>query len=182
MRRMLRVTGEAGFSLLELVIVISITAAVLLLFVQGIRQAREGFNLRRAASTTMAELRRAQALSMAQNVNYIAEFVVASPGSLNIYRTKLATETCPEGMTQVSSTLCRRTITGEQWPATVAIDGPGTTFAACSAPASVANKCVTFQLLGAPNAGGTALLRAGNGTIVQVVVAAATGRVSVQRP
>lgn len=171
---------QAGFTLLELVVVIGAIAVVMAVLSVGIRRASDAFSLRRGASVATSELRRAHATAVSEGVDYTVEFVLANPGSLNTYRTKLVTETCPTGMTQVSSTLCRRTVAGQQWPASVAINGPATTLAVCTAPANPANKCVTFRPLGYANAGGVVQLLSRSGVTVNVQVTAATGRVSIQ--
>ncbi len=180
--------GQAGFTLLELVVVVGVISIVLAVLTLGIRRASDAYQLRRATTTAITEMRRAQSSAVAEGSEYVVEFVIANPGSLNIYRPRLATETsCPTAIfsTEVlvgSTWWCQRTITSQrqQWPSSVAINGGGTTFGPCAAPANTANKCVTFRPLGYADAGGVAQLVGGSGVTVKVAVTAATGRVSVQ--
>lgn len=174
---------EAGFTLVEMIIVVAIIAVLSAILSVGIRQIRASYALRRAATIATAEVRRAHASTVAEGVNYTVEFVLANPGSINVYRAKLDTEQCPPGMVTSSATLCTRSVGGDNWPPKVQLQADSDTsksLPACSAPASPANKCVTFGLFGAPVAAGDVLLVGETGQTVRIVVEPATGRVSAQ--
>ncbi len=166
MRRVMARLQEdyAGFSLVELVVVVGVVALLMLLLVPSIRQMSASYDLRRAASITMSELRKAQAGATAADVDYTVEFVLGSSGGLKIYQQAALV----------------RTIALPDWPAAVQIDTPGTTFPSCTSVGNPADKCVTFRSLGYPVNSGTALLRSTVGVTVQVIVAPGTGRVTVQ--
>lgn len=160
---------QAGFSLVELMVVIGVAAILMAILVLGIRQATASFALRKAAGVAMSEVRRAQAGAIAEGVDYAVEFVTGTPGSLIISK-EAGSEPCPAGMVD-EGTSCTRRITGsDNWPRAVAI--LSTTFA---------GDRVTFGRLGAPSDGGQVVLRSGTGTQWQLVIEAATGKVSVQR-
>jgi hypothetical protein len=164
-------------------IVIGIAAILMAITTLGIRQASEAFALRRAGTVAVSELRKAQSEAVAEGTGFTVEFVVSDPGSIRVYR---------------ENTLVR-TIAGEEWPAQVAIvdDGGGSLPALpastgwlpdCSGPGNVANKCVTFRVLGAPvsvaattDPIGAVLLRGTGNRWVWVTVAVGTGKASVQR-
>jgi type II secretory pathway pseudopilin PulG len=174
--------GHAGFTVLELVVVVGLIAVVLAILTLGVRQASDSFSLRRAAAVATSELRRAQANAVAEGATYIVEMVLTSPSGLNVYRTTASAQTCPPGMAPApptTTTQCTRTISGEQWPSTVAINAAGTTLPLCASPANPANKCATFRSLGYADAGGAVQLQNLSGTIATVQVTAATGRVSI---
>lgn len=86
--------GEAGFTLVELLIVIGMVAVLASILSLGVRRSVEGFELRRAASSTVAEIRNAQAAALANHVDYVVEFGTAAaggpPGSITVYRRGLA--------------------------------------------------------------------------------------------
>ncbi len=182
--------GQAGFTLIELVVVVGLISIVLAILTLGVSRASDAFSLRRGASVATSELRRAHAGAVSDGVDYVVEFVLANPGSLKIYRSTATSQTCPTGMMPpppATSTLCTRTIADQQWPSSVAINNPGTTFAACSAPADTANKCVTFKPLGYAETSSTCSstpckvqLTSRSGTTLNVEIALSTGRVSVQ--
>ncbi len=158
---------EAGFTLVEIMVVAGVLTFILAIFVLGIRQTSGSFALRQAGSITMSELRKAQASAVAAGtgVSYTVEFVYGTSGGLNIYR----------------QTTLVKSITPPDWPASVTIDNTQTTFPACAGVGNPSNGCVTFQPLGYATAGGDAALKGGIGTQVTLLVrvAAATGRVSV---
>jgi prepilin-type N-terminal cleavage/methylation domain-containing protein len=85
---------DAGFTLVELLIVVGMVAVLLSILSLGVRRAMESFELRRAASTTVAEIRNAQAAALANHVDYVVEFGTAAtggpPGSITVYRRGLA--------------------------------------------------------------------------------------------
>ncbi len=166
MRRvMVRLREEnAGFSVLELVVVVGVVAVVMALLMLSIRQISASYNLTQAASTTLSELRKAQARATAADADYTVELVLGSSGGLNVYQQGQPTPV--------------RTIAPPDWPASVQITTTG--FLNCSSVGNPANKCVTFRALGYPAQAGTVLLTAGAGVTRQVVVAPATGRVTVQ--
>ncbi len=158
---------QAGFTLVELLVVVSVLAVVFAILVLGIRQASGSFALRQAATITMSELRKAQASSVAggSGVSYTVEFVYGTPGGLNIYR---------------QGTLVK-VVAPPNWPSSVVFDNTQTTFPSCAGVGNPANTCVTFQPLGYASAGGAAALKGGVGTQVTLLVqvAAATGKVSI---
>lgn len=162
--------GEAGFSLLELVVVVGTVAVIMAVLVLGIRQASGSVELRRAASTATSELRKAQAAAMAEGVDYTVEFYVttgSAPGGLKVWR---------QGSTSPS-----RTVLPPEWPGSVQMQAAATNFPACNAPADPAHLCAVYKPLGYPVQGGTVRLGTSAGVTVDVVVEPATGRVSVQR-
>jgi len=79
-------TAEGGFTLVELMVVISLAAVLLSILTLGIRQATESFALRRAGTVTASEIRRAQTGATSDGVNYVVEFDVGAPGAVNVYR------------------------------------------------------------------------------------------------
>lgn len=174
--------GQAGFTVLELVVVVGLIAVILAILTLGIRQASDSFSLRHAATVVTSELRRAQSNAVSDGATYIVEMGLTNPGSVNVYRTTASAQTCPPGMVPTpptTTTQCTRTISGQQWPSSVAINGVGTTLPACAAPANPANKCATFRSLGYADAGGAVQLQNQSGTIATVQLIAATGRVSI---
>lgn len=186
---------QSGVTLVELMIVVGLAAILMSILVLGVRKISDSFALRRAATTLISEVRRAQAAALAERADYMVEFALGAPGQLLVSRTKLAVERCPQGMIEVSATLCRRiAATPEQWPSSVALvedDTPPPGMASlnaapsCTAP-GVGDKCVVFRFLGAPvsvgtEAIGTVLLQSRSGVIRRVGIAAGTGNVSVVR-
>ncbi len=161
--------GQAGFSLIELVVVVGLASLVLGMLVLGIRRASDAFQLRRAASLVTAELRRAHAAAVSAGVAYTVELVVGSPGGLRVYRHQPSPD----------PPLLERTVGSGEWPSSVTVDGSASTVAACTTPGDPSNKCVTFQPLGFAVSGGDVRLVSRSGVGVSVQVTAATGRVSV---
>src|SRR5947199_9075171 len=96
--------GQAGFTLIELVVVVGLIGVVLAILVMGVRRASDAFSLRKAATTVISEVRRAPSSAVADGGDYTVEFALANPGRINTYRTKIPTETCPTGMLPVAST------------------------------------------------------------------------------
>src|SRR5207302_10347534 len=96
--------GQAGFTLIELVVVVGLIGVVLAILVMGVRRASDAFSLRKAATTVISEVRRAQASAVAGGVGYMVEFALANPGRINTSRTKHLTETCPAGTVPADST------------------------------------------------------------------------------
>lgn len=162
---------QAGFSLIELIVVVAVSGIVMAMLTVGIRTASEGFAIRRATSITVAELRRAQAAAMATGADVTLE-LYSSSGSGTAGGVKM----------WAGGSEARRVLTPE-WPEQVQIqDGPSN-FPACTAPADTAHQCAVFRPLGDPVASGRVRLRyiGGTGVSLEVAVDPATGRVSVQR-
>jgi prepilin-type N-terminal cleavage/methylation domain-containing protein len=175
--------SDAGFTLVELLIVIGMIAILMSILVLGIRQVTASFALRRAGTVALSEVRRAQARALAERVDYTVEFVIGNPGTVRVYR---------------EATLDRTAQAPEGWPASTALvneggsppgfpDGTTGWLPNCDAggPGSPANKCVTFQFMGAPQGVGTepkgAVLVRGSSGHLWVTIAAGTGKVSVER-
>jgi len=164
--------GHAGFTLIELVVVIGAVALVMAILTLGIRRASDAFSLQRAATLVMSELRRAQARAVAEGVDYTVEFdVVTGSGTstgLKIWKAGTATPV--------------RTVQSE-WPSNVQIlDGP-TNFPACTAPADPADDCATFKPMGYAAESGRMRLKVKSAAAeqIEIKVESATGRVSVTR-
>ena len=163
--------SDAGFSLLELMIVVGTVAAIMAMLALGIRMTSESYALRRAAGITMSELRKAQATAMAEGVDYTVEFYVSSasgtPGGIRVWRAGIGTPV--------------RTVLTPDWPASVQMQQNTTTFPACTAPVDTMHKCAVYKPLGYPVQNGLVKMSLGTGITLDVVVEPATGRVSVQR-
>lgn len=159
---------ESGFTVIEIVIVFGVISIVLAIVTLGIRRIVGSFALRRAATITSVELRRAQAAAIAGGSGsaYTVEFL--GTGGLRVY-------------VQSSSTPVKTVAPPDEWPPTVTINLAATTFQWCVSPASTSNKCVTFQPLGYASQAGAVAMTGGVGSSVTyyVNVAGATGRVSV---
>jgi prepilin-type N-terminal cleavage/methylation domain-containing protein len=173
--------GDAGFTLVELLIVIGMIAILMSILALAIRQVTASFALRRAGTVALSEVRRAQARALAERVDYTVEFVIASPGALRVYQ---------------GTTLVRTVQAPEGWSASVALVDEGGSPPAlpdsetgwlpdCTSPGNPADKCVTFQFVGAPGNVGTksqgAVLLRGLSGHLWLTVAAGTGKASVQR-
>lgn len=177
--RRIPLRGEAGFTLLELVIVVSVAAAVLLIFVQGVRQASAAFQVRRAANIAIAELRTAQAAATAAGADMAVEFYTSTgsstPGGLVVW----ARNPLTLAWSRIRSVLPPEFPNSVQMP-----DGP-TNFPDCPAAINTSHDCAIFKPLGYAEDGGRIRLRAigSSGTQLDVVMdSPATGRVSVVRP
>jgi len=155
--------GQAGFTLIELVVVVGLISIIMAILVLGVRRASDAFSLRRAATIVMSEVRRAQSSAVADDVPYTVEFNLSSPYGITVYR----------------QTAVQRTFAGQEWPSSVTIPSAATTLPNCTTPGNAANKCVTFQPLGFAVAGGTVQLLSRTGVSANLAIAAATGRVSV---
>lgn len=183
MRTVMR-QAERGYSLVELLIVIGVAAVLLSILTVGFRQASDAFALRRAGGITVSEVRRAQALAVSQRRDAVVEFALGSPPGLTVYR-------FTDGGTWEQVRLIRPPSAGGgmdgEWPASVNLVAAATSpFSACggSLPGAGANQCVKFNLFGEPAlpaASGQIVLRNSSGSELRVVVAPATGRVSVER-
>lgn len=177
--RRIPLRGEAGFTLLELVIVVSVAAAVLLIFVQGVQQASASFQVRRATNVTIAELRTAQAAATAAGEDMAVEFYTSTgsstPGGIVVWK--------KNPLTGVWSQV--RSVLPPEFPGNVQMpDGP-TNFPDCPAAINAAHDCAIFKPLGYADNGGRIRLRAIGSSSSQLEVvmdSAATGRVAVVRP
>ncbi len=158
-----RTDGQAGFTLIELVVVVGLIAIVMVILIIGVRQASDSFSLRRAATIVASEVRRAQSSAVAEGGDYTVEFALSSPYGITVYR----------------QTAVQRTFAGQDWPLSVTIQSSGTTVPNCTTPGNAANKCVTFRSLGYAVAGGTVQLLSRSGVSLNIAITAATGRVSV---
>lgn len=165
---------SAGFSLIELVVVVSIAAIVLAMLIPGIRQATDSFTLRKATSMLIAELRTAQALSTSDQVDVMFEFYTngsSAPGGLRYWVREPGTTTWFEV----------RRVEDPEWPAIVHMAG-GSGFPGCSTPADPGHHCTVFKSLGYLTDGGEVKIRArSGGPEWEVAVNAATGRVTINR-
>src|SRR3989475_3663229 len=135
--------GHAGFTLIELVVVVGLISIVMAILVLGVRAASDAFSLRRAATILMSETRRAASSAVAEGVDYTVEFKLSSPYGITVYR----------------QTAVQRTFAGQEWPLSVTIPTAGTTAPNCTTPGNAANACVTFKPLGYALAGRTRELR-----------------------
>ena len=160
---MRRYNDRAGFTLIELVVVVGLIAIVMAILVLGVRRASDAFSLRRAATIVASETRRAASAAVAEGVDYTVEFSLSSPYGITVYR----------------QTAVQRTFAGQEWPLSVTIPSAGTTVPNCTTPGSAANACVNFKSLGYAVAGGTVQLLSRTGVSVNIAITAATGRVSI---
>lgn len=179
MRRIIRNSGEAGFSLLELMIVVAVAAAVLLVFVQGVRQGSASFQVRKAANMTVAEMRTAQAASMANGVDLAVEFYTSTgsgtPGGIRTWARNPTTGV----WSQVRSAL------PPEFPNSVQMPEGVTNFPNCPAAIHLTHDCAIFKPLGYAEDDGRMRLRAIGSSSIQLDVVMdqpATGRVAVVRP
>lgn len=164
---------NAGFSLIELIVVVSIAAIVMAVLVPGIRQASDVFQLRKGASLLIAELRTAQSLSTANQIDIMFEFYTSSgagaPGGLRYW-----------GWSGSAWYELRKVETPE-WPVIVQLrEGSG--FPNCPSPAVATHRCTTFKPLGYLTNGGEVKIRARSaGSEWDIELNAATGRVTIDR-
>lgn len=185
MRRVPRVAGEAGFTLLELLIVVAMAAAVLLIFVQGVRQASASFLVRKAANITIAEIRTAQALAMSNGMDFAVEFYTSTgsstPGGLAMWARDPATLV----WSRWPDSSRPRTVLPPEFPESVQMpDGP-TNFKDCPNAINATHDCAIFKPLGYAEDDGDIRLRAIGASSIQLDVIMdepATGRVVVVRP
>ena len=164
------VARSAGFTTIELLVVVAASAAVMAIIVLGVRVGTDVFQLRRAASITLSEVRRAQALAMAEGVDYTVEFSTSTSGTaggLRVWKAGVGTPV--------------RTVLVPEWPQNIQMRDGQTTFPACTTPADTTRKCVVYKPLGYPFSGGRVRIRTRDARTLDVVVEPATGRVSVQR-
>ncbi|HEV8353907.1 MAG TPA: prepilin-type N-terminal cleavage/methylation domain-containing protein [bacterium] len=162
--------SEAGFSLIELVVVVGVSAIVMAILTLGIRQVGESYNLQRAANIVVNELRRAQAAAMAEGVDYAVEFYTGSAG--------VAVWKDVGGVWTAS-----REVLPPEWPDSIEIASGEDDFPDCDAAIDASHSCAVFQKLGDAAATGEVIVQArGSGVTLRVVVeSAASGRVKVER-
>lgn len=178
--------SECGFTVIELIVVIGIAAVMVSVLAVAVRQGSDSFALRRAASLAVSEIRRAQSSAIAERRDFVVEFGFGNPTSVTTYRL-----TDPPGNTwlQVRTISAPQPGTGldADWPVSVVFVSAGSTFTACGGaalPGVATNQCVGFGLFGEPSTtapAGQVVIRNSMGTQLRVVVAAATGRVTVER-
>ncbi len=172
---------QGGFTVIELLIVITIAAVMASVLTLGIRQASDSFALRRAASITVSEIRRAQGAAVSERRDFYVEFNFSNPPQgLNIFSLQ------DDGITWALVRTIRAPQAGMDgnWPATVSINGPASTFAVCTGapgvdPGTPPNHCLRFTPFGEPIPNGDVVLRNTRGTELRVRVAPATGQVSI---
>lgn len=177
MRRYPRVSGEAGFSLIELVIVVAMAAAVLLVFVQGVGQASASFQVRKAANITIAEMRTAQAVSMANGVDMAIEFYTSTgsgtPGGIAVW--------VRSPTTGIWSFV--RSALPPEFPNNVQMPEGVTNFPNCPVAIHATHDCVTFKPLGYSETDGRIRVRSIANSSIKldiVIDQPATGRVVVE--
>jgi len=164
---------DAGFSLIELVVVVSITAVVMAMLVPGIRAASDAFQLRKAAGIAVAELRTAQARATANGLNVMFEFYTSTgagdPGGVRAWASS------------GGPWYELRHVLPPDWPASIQLrEGAG--LAGCTAPADPAHRCLTFRPLGYVDNAGDVKIQVRSGTPQwTIAVNAATGRTTVTR-
>src|SRR2546426_9833442 len=132
-----RYNDRAGFTLIELVVVVGLISIVMAILVLGVRRASDAFSLRRAATITTSETRRAASAAVAEGVDYTVEFSLSSPYGITVYR----------------QTAVQRTFAGQEWPLSVTIPSAGTTVPNCTTPGSAANAGVHLNAPGYAVAG-----------------------------
>src|SRR2546427_10354203 len=138
-----RYNDRAGFTLIELVVVVGLIAIVMAILVLGVRRASDAFSLRRAATILMSETRRAASSAVAEGVDYTVEFKLSSPYGITVYR----------------QTAVQRTFAGQEWPLSGTIPTAGATGPNVTTPGNAAKAGVTFKPLGYAVAGRTRELR-----------------------
>ncbi len=162
--------GQAGFTLLELVVVVAVVAIILAIITLGVRQATDSFQLRRAATVVTSELRRAQTTAVGQDIPYAVEFVLSIPYGINVYNQ-------PSGGPWVA---VPRPVSGsENWPSTVSVLSVPGSPNCTGISGSASNWCVRFYPLGYADLGGVVQLKNRSGTIASINLNAATGRVNI---
>src|SRR2546428_12720447 len=96
---------RAGFTLIELIVVVGLISIVMAILVLGVRAASDAFSLRRAATIVISETRRASSSAVAEGVDYTVEFKLSSPYGITVYR----------------QTAVQRTFAGRGWPLAVTL-------------------------------------------------------------
>ena len=170
--------------MVELMIVIGISAIMASITAVAIRQGSASFALRRAASLAVSEIRRAQSSAIAERRDFVVEFGFGASAGVTTYRF-----TDPPGSTwqQVRSIRAPSTGLDGSWPALVTFVTTGTTLSACGGgalPGVGSDRCLKFGMFGEPTspaAAGQVVLRNSSGTQLRVVVMPATGQVTVTR-
>ncbi|HEU4797729.1 MAG TPA: prepilin-type N-terminal cleavage/methylation domain-containing protein [bacterium] len=163
---MAKLRPQDGFSLIELVVVVSIAAVVMAVLTPGIRQSSDIFTLRRAASLAVVELRTAQAIATNNGVDVIFEFYTNASG-------------VPSGIRYWAGGGELRRVEPPEWPRIIEIRH-SSGLVNCVLPADPGHKCLTFKPLGSvDNAGEVKLRVRDSGPEWQIEIAPATGRVRV---
>ena len=136
-----KLRAQDGFSLIELIVVVSIAAVVMAVLTPGIRRSSDIFTLRRAASLAMVELRTAQAIATNNGVDVVFEFYTTTgsggPGGVRYWAR-------PFGGGSWSEV---RSVVTPEWPSIIQMrEGSGLPM--CAAPADVTHTCLIFKPLG----------------------------------
>jgi len=169
-----KLRAQAGFSLIELVVVVSIAAVVMAVLTPGIRRSSDVFTLRRAASLAVVELRTAQSLATNNGTDIMFEFYTSTgsggPGGVRYW-------VQPVGS---SSWFEVRSVLPPEWPDIIQMRH-SIGLADCVSPADVTHKCLTFKPLGYVENSGTIKVRVRSTSTVEwdIIVDSATGRVRV---
>jgi type II secretory pathway pseudopilin PulG len=167
---------------IELMVVIGIAAIMVSILAVAIRQGSESFALRRAGSLAAAEIRRAQASAIAERRDFVVEFDFGDPAGMTTYRLTDAST-----WEQVRAIGAPQAGMDAEWPTTVSFASAAVTpFVSCGVglPGATTNQCVGFGLFGEPlpaAPAGQVLIRNRTGTELRIVVAPATGRVTIAR-
>lgn len=173
---------DAGFTVIELMIVVGIAAIMTSVLAVAIRQGSESFALRRAASLAVSEIRRTQSSAIAERRDFVVEFGFGTRASVTIYRFTDASV-----WQQVKTIRAPARGLDGDWPAAVTFLTTGSTLSACggaSLPGASSNRCLMFGLFGEPTSpAGAGQVVLGNtmGRQLRIVVTPATGQVAVQR-
>lgn len=164
---------QRGFTLLEVLVIVGTIAIVLAVLTPGIRRARDAYAVRQAGTMVMTELRRAQARSIARNVDVIVEFDTVTGAQVS---TGIKVYEAGNG-TPI------RTVQPPEWPGNVQILVISPPFPDCVAPTGdPANQCATYKPLGYALQEGRIKIKAkDSSSFVDVVVESATGRVRLQQ-
>src|SRR3989442_4612994 len=104
-----RYNDRAGFTLIELVVVVGLISIVMAILVLGVRRASDAFSLRRAATITTSETRRTASAAVADGVDYTVEVSLSSPYGITVYR----------------QTTLHGTFASHDWPVAVTIPTAG---------------------------------------------------------
>lgn len=173
-RSMGKLRAQAGFSLIELIVVLSIAAVVMAVLTPGIKRSSDVFTLRRAASLAVVELRTAQSLATNNGTDIMFEFYTSTgpggPGGIRYWVKPVGSASWFEV----------RSVLPPEWPTIIQMRH-SIGLVDCIAPADVTHKCLTFKPLGYVENSGTIKVRVRSSSTIEwdIVVDAATGRVRV---